>query len=83
MARRAMIDPEKQDLLRLYASGDVTWRELQERGFADYVEVLGGLGELGLRPPIAPMTGPNVAARQRGIAIIREALEREKRRSGP
>lgn len=76
-----MIEPEKQDLLRRYAAGEVTWRELQERGFADYVEVLGGLGELGLRPPIAPMTGPNAAARERGIVMIREALRREGERS--
>ena len=77
-----MLDPDKTALLRRYAAGEVTWRELQERGFADYLEVLAGLGELGLRPPIAPMTGPNVAARQRGIAIIREALRRETERSG-
>lgn len=74
VARQGMATSEKSDLLRRYAANDITWRELQERGFADYVEVLGGLGELGLRPPIAPMTGPNVAARQRGIAIIEEAL---------
>lgn len=82
MARRSMSHLDRTELLRRYASGEVTWRELQERGFADYVEVLGGLGELGLRPPIAPMIGPNVAARQRGIAIIREALRREAERSG-
>lgn len=77
-----MVSLEKSELLRRYVAGEVTWRELQERGFDDYVEVLGGLGELGLRPPIAPMTGPNVAARQRGIAIIREALRREAERGG-
>ena len=38
------------------------------------MEVLGALGELGLRPPVAPMEGPNVEARRRGRAIIREAL---------
>jgi hypothetical protein len=36
--------------------------------------VLGALGALGLRPPVAPMQGPNVAARERGRAAIREAL---------
>ena len=39
-------------LLRDYAACRVTWHELQRRGFADYLEVLGGLGELGLRPPV-------------------------------
>ena len=32
------------------------------------------LGDLGLRPPIAPMVGPNVEARQRGIKLLQEAL---------
>ncbi|MSO76463.1 MAG: hypothetical protein EXQ87_06070 [Alphaproteobacteria bacterium] len=65
---------ERQALIRQYASGKVTWHELRERGFEDYVQVLGALGELGLRPPVAPMAGPNLAARERGRAIVREAL---------
>ena len=65
----------KEALLRQYAAGEIAWHELHERGFENYVEVLGGLGELGLRPPIAPMEGPNQAARERGRAIIREALK--------
>lgn len=39
-----MTDSERLDLLRRYASGDVTWHALRERGFEDYVEALGGLG---------------------------------------
>jgi hypothetical protein len=69
---------ERETLLRQYAAGDISWRELRERGFEDYIEVLGGLGELGLRPPVAPMQGPNLAARERGRAIIREALRRRR-----
>ena len=69
-----MAESERQKLIREYAAGDITWRALRERGFEDYVEVLAGLGELGLRPPVAPMEGPNVEARRRGRAIIREAL---------
>jgi len=69
-----MTDDERERLIRLYAAGEITWHELRERGFDDYVQVLGALGELALRPPIAPMTGPNVAARERGRAIIRAAL---------
>jgi len=68
------IDPARAALLRQYAQGEVTWRELRERGFDDYIAVLGGLGELGLRPPIAPLDGPNREARERGRAIIRAAL---------
>ena len=50
-----MLDLEEQELIRRYAAGGVTRRELRERGFEDYVQVLGALGELGLRPPIAPI----------------------------
>jgi hypothetical protein len=66
-----MTETDKQKLIRQYAAVEITWRELREQGFQDYVEVLGVLGELGLRPPIA---GPNVEARRRGRAVIREAL---------
>lgn len=69
-----MDEIEKEDLIRKYAAGEITWRSLQEHGFADFIEVLGALGELGLRQPIAPMEGPNVAARLRGRAILRDAL---------
>jgi phosphoglycolate phosphatase-like HAD superfamily hydrolase len=32
------------------------------------------LGRLGLRPPVAPLDGPNVEARLRGRAMLRRAL---------
>jgi hypothetical protein len=73
-----MSESEKQKLIRRYAAGEITWRALRERGFVNYVEVLAGLGELGLRPPVAPMEGPNVEARRRGRALIREALRAQK-----
>ena len=72
------METEKEKLIRQYAAGEITWRALRERGFEDYVQVLGALGELGLRPPVAPMRGPNVEARERGRAIIREALRARK-----
>jgi hypothetical protein len=65
---------ERHTLIRQYAVHQITWHELQERGFDDYVQVLAALGELGLRPPLAPMTGPNVAERERGRALLRQAL---------
>ena len=65
---------EQEKLIRQYAAGGITWHELRERGFTDYVQVLGALGALGLRPPVAAMEGPNRAARERGRALIREAL---------
>ncbi|MBX9699383.1 MAG: hypothetical protein K2X74_08100 [Acetobacteraceae bacterium] len=70
-----MDQEDREALLRRYAAGDITWHSLRERGdFESYRDVLGGLGALGLRPPVAPMDGPNVDARRRGRAIIREAL---------
>jgi hypothetical protein len=69
-----MAETNRETLIRQYAAGQITWHELQERGFDNYVQVLGALGELGLRPPIARMEGPNVEARLRGRAIIRDAL---------
>lgn len=67
----------REQLIRRYAAGDVTWHELRERGFDDYLDVLAGLGELGLHPPMAPMEGPNVEARQRGRALIRRLLAQQ------
>jgi hypothetical protein len=65
---------ERETLLRRYAAGEITWSALREQGFDHYGQVLAGLGALSLRPPTAPMVGPNVAARERGRAYIREAL---------
>lgn len=73
-----MTETDKEKLIRQYAAGEITWRALRDRGFDNYVQVLGALGELGLRPPVAPMGGPNVEARQRGRAIIRAALRARK-----
>jgi hypothetical protein len=65
---------EREQLLRAYASGRISWGELGQRGFADYVEVLAGLGEIGLRPPMAPMEGPSLSVRERGRALLRRLL---------
>jgi hypothetical protein len=69
-----MTDDQKQQVIRKYAAGEITWHALRESGFDNYRDVLAELGELGLRPPIAAMEGPNVVARLRGRAILREAL---------
>lgn len=66
------IDEER--LLREYAAGEIAWSSLRRRGFENYRDVLAGLGELGLRPPVAPMEGPNVEARRRGREVVRRAL---------
>jgi hypothetical protein len=64
-----------RDELRGYAGGTLGWATLRSRGMA-YGEVLAGLGELSLRPPLAPMEGPNVEARKRGRRRLRELLAR-------
>jgi hypothetical protein len=76
--RSSRADNDKQKLIRQYAAGEITWRALRELGLDDYVKVLAALGELGLRPPVAPMKGPNLEARRRGRALIREALKARK-----
>ena len=38
-----MTENEKEKLIRQYAAGEVTWHSLRERGFDDYVQVLGAL----------------------------------------
>ena len=75
---KQMTQNDKEALLRQYAAGEVTWTSLRGRGITNYRDVLAGLGELGLRPPTAPMDGPNLEARNRGRAIVRQALERAK-----
>lgn len=70
-----MSENEREDMIRQYAAGEIAWHTMRERGFDSYLDVLAGLGGLGLRPPVAPMDGPNADARQRGRAIIREALK--------
>jgi hypothetical protein len=69
------MDIESEALIRQYAAGDITWSLLRQKGFDNYRQVLAALGELGLRPPIAPMDGPNVTSRERARAVIREALK--------
>lgn len=70
-----MTQNEKEALLRQYAAGKITWMSLRGRGIENYRDVLAGLGDLGLRPPVAAMEGPNVDARRRGRAVIRQALQ--------
>jgi hypothetical protein len=69
------METAREDLLRRYAAGEVSWWSLREHGYESYLDVLAGLGALGLRPPVAPMTGPNVDARKRGRALLRAAIK--------
>ena len=69
-----MTDIEAERLIRSYAAGDLAWSTLREKGFDSYADVPAAPGALGLRPPMAPMDGPNVVARERGRVFIRQAL---------
>jgi len=69
--------PEAEEaLLRDYAAGRLAWASLR-RQVPGYDAVLAGLGRLGLVPPMAPMAGPNLAARERGRTMLRERLQRQ------
>jgi hypothetical protein len=74
-----MTESDKEKLIRQYAAGEVTWSTLRARcAFDNYLDVLSELGKLGLRPPVAPMDGPNLEARRRGRALLRQALTNAK-----
>lgn len=76
MSQAFAMSNEHEQLLRDYAAGAIAWATLRERGFDSYRDVLAGLGALQLRPPVAAMDGPNLQARERGRAALRQALSR-------
>lgn len=47
-----IVKPEVEQLVRDYADGKVSWQTVRNRGFDNYLDLL---GELGLRPPRAPL----------------------------
>lgn len=61
----------EEQLIRRYAAGELPWSSLRNMGFENYLDVLGALGELGLRPPRAPIEG-----REDAFQIIMEAALR-------
>ncbi len=48
------MNTDREALIGQYAAGEITWFLLRQEGFDNYRQLLAGLGELGLRPPIAP-----------------------------
>jgi hypothetical protein len=52
----AKMPPQYEKLIREYAEGDISWDLMKAKGITSYLGVLGALGELGLRIPIAPQT---------------------------
>lgn len=72
---QSMTEIDEEKLIRQYAAGEITWSTMRERGIDNYVDVLAGLGRLGLRVPVAPMEGPNREPRERGLEMLREWLK--------
>ena len=64
---------EFEQLLRRYAVGGISGRTIRDQGHT-HVDILAGLGELGLRPPIARLDGPNGEALRRGVAVLTHAI---------
>lgn len=68
------MDAATADHLRKYAHGEVTSRSVRDTTGLDYALILGGLSELGLRPPRASFDGPNGPALKRGYDLVLSAL---------
>ena len=68
------MDDRTADMLRRYAGGEITSRSLRDATDMTYGEVLGELGRLGLRPPIARLDGINGPALRRGRDLLQSWL---------
>ena len=68
-----MTESEREETIRRHAAGEMMSRAPCESAASTVSSMSwAGLGALGLRQPVAPMEGPNVEARQRPSALIRE-----------
>lgn len=65
----------RREAVRQYATGDLSWRNLQARGIRRYGEVLADLGDMELDVPVVPLEGRNADLRQRGITWLEEAID--------
>lgn len=68
--------PSRQALAKRYAQGDLTIHELRRAGHHRMIELFADLAEIGARPPLASMIGPNVETRLAGLERLRERLKR-------
>ena len=65
---------ERREAISLYARGDLSWRDLQNRGITRYTDVMAELADMGVPMPIAPLEGPNLEMRLKGIDLLRAVL---------
>ena len=73
-----MTDTDKEKLIRQYAAGEITWHACASAALTITCKCSARLASSACGPPVAAMEGPNVEARQRGRAVIREALRAAK-----
>uniref|UniRef100_A0A9E7ZK32 Uncharacterized protein n=1 Tax=Bosea sp. NBC_00436 TaxID=2969620 RepID=A0A9E7ZK32_9HYPH len=72
---RAARDERRREAVRQYATGDLSWRDLQAKGIRRYGQVLADLADMQLDVPILPLEGRNADLRQKGIAWLEEAID--------
>lgn len=65
---------ERREAISLYARGDLSWRDLQNRGITRYTDVMADLADMGVPMPIASLEGPNLEMRLKGIDLLRNLL---------
>ena len=65
---------QRRTAIGLYARGDLSWRDLQNRGITRYTDVMAELADMGIPMPIAPLEGPNLEKRLKGIDLLRNVL---------
>jgi hypothetical protein len=65
-----MTQEQFETLVRDYADGKISWQLMKQKGIRNYLTVLGALGNLGLKPPKAPL---ELTEKARGV--IRRALQ--------
>jgi hypothetical protein len=74
--QRTSSQDKRVELLKAYVAGEVSVHDLRRSGFGRNTDILAGLADLGLRPPLAAMDGPNVDTRRAGIARLEKILDR-------
>lgn len=72
---QAARNERRREAVRQYATGDLSWRDLQARGFRRYGEVLADLADMHLDVPVMPLEGYNADLRRKGIAWLEEAID--------
>lgn len=65
----------RRALSHRYARGEMSIHELRRAGHSSMIELFSDLAELGERPPLADMIGPNVDTRRAGLERLAAVLK--------